>query len=110
MTSLDDEVSTIRNRWPDVKIDVNERDDKVMILSRIVVPDRGQGTGTEIMEHLIAYADRSGVTIGLTPSTDFGGTKSRLERFYRGFGFRPNKGSNRDLRIRESWVREPTAE
>jgi len=58
-------------------------------LSKIVVPKdkRGQGTGGKVMGALHRYADAHGKTVTLTPSTDFGGTKSGLKRFYKKHGY-----------------------
>jgi hypothetical protein len=81
----------------------------VIILSRMVVPKnrRLEGLGTEAMNAITEYADASGQAIGLSPSTDFGATsKARLSRFYKGFGFVPNKGRNKDFTISESMIRK----
>lgn len=84
---------------------------KVVTLSRIVLPasERNSGTGTEIMQRITDWADQNGKTVALTPSSDFGGTKSRLNDFYKRFGFIENKGSNRDFEISETMYREPKA-
>lgn len=76
-------------------------------LKRIVVPDdkRGMGVGTNVMNDLIKYAVKNNKDIFTTPSSAFGGTKSRLVKFYKSFGFKNNKGSKRDFRSRESMVR-----
>lgn len=77
-------------------------------LARVVVPDRGQGTGSRLMQQLTDQADQLGVTLTLTPSTDFGGSSvARLQRFYRRFGFQPNKGRNRDYETRATMIRPP---
>lgn len=76
-------------------------------LKRIVVPEelRGQGIGTQVLEDLIQYAESVGKPLFTTPSSSFGGNKHRLTKFYRSFGFKPNSGSNRDFRSRESMVK-----
>ena len=76
-------------------------------LKRIVVPEelRGQGIGTQVLEDLIQYAQSVGKSIFTTPSSSFGGNESRLTKFYKSFGFKPNSGSNRDFRSRESMVK-----
>jgi GNAT superfamily N-acetyltransferase len=78
-----------------------------LTLSKLVVPEgmREQGVGTSVMEEICAYADSLGVAIGLSPDTTYGGAIGRLEDFYRGFGFVPNKGRNKDYGFMESWVR-----
>ena len=76
-------------------------------LRRIVVPQdqRGQGIGSKVMQDLIKYAQSNKKDLFTTPSSDFGGSKSRLIQFYKSFGFKDNKGSNRDFRSKESMVR-----
>lgn len=78
-------------------------------LNRIVVPQeaRNSGAGTKAMNDLVRYADASGQTIALTPSSDFGGNKNRLVDFYKRFGFVENKGRNKDFEISESMYRLP---
>lgn len=81
----------------------------VVELSKIIVPEeqRGQGTGSQVMQRIIDWADQNGKTVALTPSKDFGGTVSRLKSFYKNFGFVENKGRNKDFEISESMYREP---
>jgi GNAT superfamily N-acetyltransferase len=78
-------------------------------LSKIVVPkeSRNEGTGTKAMKTIIAFADMHGKTVTLTPSTDFGGTKGKLVKFYKRLGFVENKGRNKDFEISEAMYREP---
>ena len=73
-------------------------------LTRIVVPKekRSEGIGTKVMNDIISYAKKTKKDIFLTPSSDFGGSKGRLIQFYKSFGFKDNKGGNRDFRSRES--------
>lgn len=95
-------------QYPGLKLDLLGSGDRVT-LSRIVLPKegRGQGAGTAVMQRIAAWADQNGKTIGLTPSGDFGGSKSRLPGFYKRFGFVENKGKNRDFEISEAMYREP---
>lgn len=93
-----------------VDTDMYEKNGKI-VLSRIVVPKdaRGQGVGSSAMQQIVQYADKTGQQVGLSPSTDFGGSsKSRLEGFYRKFGFVPNKGRNKDFTSSESMIRNPS--
>lgn len=78
-------------------------------LSKVVVPKemRGQGVGSAFMRDLVGMADEQGKTVTLTPSSDFGGNKARLEQFYKQFGFVPNKGKFKDYEISESMYRLP---
>ncbi|HFF5302998.1 TPA: GNAT family N-acetyltransferase [Acinetobacter baumannii] len=81
----------------------------VLSLHKIVVPEamRNQGNGTKAMQDVISYADSQNKTIALTPSSDFGGNKSRLTSFYKKLGFVENKGRNKDYEISESMYRSP---
>lgn len=81
----------------------------VLSLHKIVVPKamRNQGNGTKAMQDIIRYADSQNKTIALTPSSDFGGNKSRLTSFYKKLGFVENKGRNKDYEISESMYRSP---
>lgn len=81
----------------------------VLSLHKIVVPEamRNQGNGTKAMQDIISYADSQNKTIALTPSSDFGGNKSRLTSFYKKLGFVENKGRNKDYEISESMYRSP---
>lgn len=80
------------------------------ILSKIIIDksERSQGKGSLIMSELCKLADEKGKTIFLTPSKDFGASSiSRLESFYRRFGFKLNNGRFKDYRARETMVRQP---
>lgn len=81
----------------------------ILSLHKIVVPEamRNQGNGTKAMQDIISYADSQNKTIALTPSSDFGGNKSRLTSFYKKLGFVENKGRNKDYEISESMYRSP---
>lgn len=92
---------------PGLKLDIHRASSGHVVLSRIVVPKRSQGTGGKIMQELIDRADANGDTLALTPSGDFGGSAARLRRFYQRFGFVPNKGRNRDYAISEDMLRPP---
>lgn len=93
--------------FPGLKLDLLGTGDRIT-LSRITLPKegRGQGAGTAVMQRVAEWADQNGKTIGLTPSGDFGGSKSRLPGFYKRFGFVENKGKNRDFEVSESMYRK----
>ena len=99
-------VTRLQEASPGLKLDLLGSGDR-LTLSRIELPKEGrqQGTGTKIMADITAWADANGKTIGLTPSGDFGGNKSRLVKFYKRFGFIENKGKNRDFEISEAMYR-----
>lgn len=80
-----------------------------LTVSKIVVPPqmRGQGVGSSVMKEITDYADANGVTLALDPSTDFGGSKAGLDRFYSRHGFESNLGRKRDFEITEAMRRYP---
>jgi GNAT superfamily N-acetyltransferase len=87
-----------------------ERDDIVSLTSIKVDPEnRGKGVAKAAMEDLIAQADAEGKTLALTPDPigKGGMSKAELTKWYKGFGFVPNKGRNKDFRTRETMLREP---
>jgi GNAT superfamily N-acetyltransferase len=80
-----------------------------LVISKIAVPkdQRGQGAGSAVMQELTEFADRNGMTLALNASTDFGGNKAGLERFYGRHGFESNLGRKRDFEITEAMRRYP---
>lgn len=79
----------------------------------IIVPKqyRMRGVGSNIMEKISKVADKHKryVTLDVAAKDTFTGTTSasRLIKFYRRFGFRPNVGRNADFRFNEYMVRKP---
>ena len=77
-------------------------------LNKIVAKELGKGYGSRFMEELTRMADKNGWTLALTPDTSFGGSSvGRLKKFYKRFGFVPNKGRSTDFNTRESMIRKP---
>jgi len=78
-------------------------------LTKLIVPDRNQGTGTAIMRSLCEFADRQRVEVRLTPASkgDYAATTSRkrLIRFYKRFGFIGEKVRPSDFRPVPAMVR-----
>ena len=104
----------IRDRYSinedDVEVSMYGDAEKGYTLSKIVVPKelRGTGIGSKKMRELVDKADNEGAIIALTPDTTFGASsKGRLIKFYKGFGFVPNVGRNKDFRYRETMIRYP---
>jgi len=103
----------LRLRHPSVTIYLSgrkiDKDMRLLTLSMIRVPkdERGHGTGTEIMKHILAYADVAQAFVALSPDGTFGTSAKRLRSWYKSLGFVDNKGRSRELRISESMYREP---
>lgn len=108
-TDLDRFRERVAEKYPDVKLDVHESSSGHIVVSRIVVPKskRDKGTGTAIMDDLTELADEYGKPMALSPSTDFGGNKEGLKRFYKRHGFVANSGPNKDYTTQEAMVRMP---
>lgn len=99
----------LENRYPELAIDLMDRGNGTVSISRIVVsPDkRDTGIGSQVMRELADYADANGLTVALTPDASFGGSKSRLVDFYKRFDFMANKGRHRDFTTKETMLRPP---
>ena len=99
---------TLREHHPAVLLRACE-DVRSITLEKLIVPAgvRGQGIGSAVMRDLIAYADRFGKQIQLTPSGAFGSSPRRLVVFYARFGFVRNIGAQHDPACRESMYRNP---
>ncbi|MHA1285796.1 MAG: GNAT family N-acetyltransferase [Candidatus Thorarchaeota archaeon] len=81
----------------------------VIELSGFIVPKsmRNRGVGSQVMEEVTSFADQNSLKIVLSPSSDLGGSKSRLVKFYKRYGFVENKGRNKNYRIMETMYRNP---
>ena len=84
-------------------------DNRHLSVDLISVPKdrRGQGGATAAMKETLDWADQNGVTVTLSPTSEFGASKKRLEKWYAGMGFVPNKGRNKDFRFTDSMLRTP---
>lgn len=104
----DENLTAIRADYPGVELDVHENADAITLnLVRVPAAQRGKGTATAIMKRLLAYADSKLIPIVLTPSSDFGSSKLKLEKWYKSLGFVPNAGRHKDFRFRETMIRLP---
>ena len=76
-------------------------------ISKISTPEnmRGQGLASSELDRILKEADEAGVSVALTPSSDFGSSKKRLTNWYKRNGFVPNKGRNKDFSTRETMIR-----
>jgi GNAT superfamily N-acetyltransferase len=72
---------------------------------------QGAGVGSIVMDKLKNYADTNSKRILLTASSkdkDLGTTSlSRLDKFYKGHGFTPNKGRSKDFSISATHIYNP---
>ncbi|WP_039630048.1 GNAT family N-acetyltransferase [Streptomyces sp. 769] len=100
---------SLEREFPGLVLDVHRSIFGQVVISGIRVPkgERRKGIGTAVMRRLTDAADVNGDRMAATPTTDWGSSKAGLERFYKRFDFRSNKGRKRDLTISESIVREP---
>jgi 8-oxo-dGTP pyrophosphatase MutT (NUDIX family)/GNAT superfamily N-acetyltransferase len=105
--------AALKEEFPTVDFYISEGFSNSWNLSHLVVPkaERKKGVGSRFMERLCEMADKAGVMISLTPAMKddgFGTTsRTRLIQFYKRFGFRENKGRNKDFRFRDSMLRRP---
>jgi hypothetical protein len=82
-------------------------------ISSIIVnkDDQKAGTGTAVMQELIAYADQNDKIVVLDPALkdkNHGtSSQSRLRKFYKRFGFIENKGRNKNYEFRNIMIRYP---
>ena len=93
----------------EVEVSLHGDAKKGYVLSKIEVSgdERNAGQGTKAMQDIVDRMDAEGAIIALTPDDAFGGNKNRLIKFYKRFGFVPNKGRNKDFRFRETMIRYP---
>jgi GNAT superfamily N-acetyltransferase len=95
--------------WMVVKADGDQYEFPIVSIESVVIAqdERDAGKGTALMGELAGWANRNNLILSLHPSSDFGGAVTRLRRFYRRFGFVPNKGRNKDFRTRDAMIRLP---
>lgn len=90
-------------KYPNINLELYYRtDSKILNLAKIIVPkqDQNQGIGTKVLTDIARLADNLGYTVILTPDTRFGASSvSRLQKFYKGFGFVINTGKNKDYTL-----------
>lgn len=65
------------------------------------------GIGTKVMKELCEWADKHNIVLSLTPDNYQGTSVVFLRKWYRTFGFKPNKGRNKDFRTQQAFVRKP---
>lgn len=105
-------LSAVLEKWASrgVKLEAYETPNGAINVAKIIVPaaERNKGIGTEAMRDIASYADETGKTVTLSPSTSFGASSiTRLKDFYKRLGYVENKGRARDLTLSESMYRLP---
>jgi GNAT superfamily N-acetyltransferase len=98
----------LEKRTPGMKFHATPSQTGDIRLHSIEVPKekQGQGIGSRALKGLTTFADKQNKRVTLTPQADKG-KKGKLEKFYQRFGFRPNKGRNKDFSVSDTRIREP---
>lgn len=97
----------IRNKYDVEHFDLFDLKDRGAIELKLIElkkEDRGNGTGSLIMEELIDYADQNELLIVLSPHEI---KRAKLTKWYRSLGFLPNKNRNKDFRFMNTMIRYP---
>lgn len=99
--------SYLRTKYPELEFVWISGNSEKIFISQIKIKKefRNQGVGSKIMKDLIEYADRTKSSLYLTPDDSLGSSLARLVKFYKRFGFVPNKGKNKDWSTQETMLR-----
>ncbi len=95
------------------ELDLDRRGNIELVNIEVSRDSRQQGAGTAALNALTDYADRSGALIWLSVADRDSKTgttsRNRLVKFYRQFGFIPNKGNNKrfELSMYAGMYRDP---
>lgn len=68
---------------------------------------RNKGYARVAMQEIINNADTNDITLALTPSSDFGASKTKLIDFYKSLGFVRNTGRNKNYETKHEMIRYP---
>ncbi len=105
------ELADLEKKYEDkgVRIETSLGRYESVYLAAIVVPKerREEGIGSAYMEELTELADKYNIIVLTSPEESFGGTLSRLNKFYKRFGFVFNKGRKKDFRFMYKMYRLP---
>lgn len=108
---IQDELDTIINKYEALGMScwIYLRNNGSIHVASIKVKDkteRRKGLGTALMNEITALCDKYKLLCTLTPeNTETPMTV--LMKFYKGFGFVPNSGKNKDFRFVSSMIRYP---
>lgn len=100
--------SAWQRKYPGMKAHLTQHHSNTLKVHSLEVPKelRRRGIGSRFMKGVGNYADKQKQRTVLSPSADKG-YKKKLDTFYRSFGFKPNKGRNKDYSISDTMIREP---
>mgnify|MGYP000381964493 CR=1 FL=1 len=104
INSLQDAMIT---KYPGLKLILSyNRMGNYLQIDQIIVPTdlRNTGIGTNVIKNILKYADENLMKVSLTPSSDYGGNKNRLNKFYQSLGFVKNSGKNKDFETRDTLI------
>jgi putative transposase len=85
-------LNVLKARHPDVDLDASLYPSGLVISSISVEPDaRGQGKANAALADLLGWANRRGITVGVTPrALETGVDTQRLSNWFESYGFAPN--------------------
>lgn len=106
------ELESIENKYTQEGCDlilIYKSSTSSIFLSKIFIKKEGRnkGLGSKAIKDIIQLADKYQLIVALTPSDGWGSNLNRLRKFYKNFGFKDNKGRNKDFRITGSLIRIP---
>ena len=108
LTEITKELTSIKEKYKEYfsTLNIYEFKDKLSI-DLIVVKEKSSGHGSALMKDLCLYADKTKKMIILTPSDEFGSSKSDLIKFYKKFNFVENNGDDKIFGVFEEMYRLP---
>jgi GNAT superfamily N-acetyltransferase len=108
-----DALRTIERKWENrpghkgLNVYASQKDSHIKLHDLFVPPHlRGKKVGSRIMKGLTKYADRQNASMSLKQAPEKG-YKRKLGDFYKRFGFKSNKGRNKDFTTRDTHIRQP---
>jgi hypothetical protein len=98
----------LERRTPGMKFHVYPSQTGDIKLHSLEVPKekRNQGIGSHALKNLTTFADKQNKRVTLTPEAEKG-KKAKLDKFYKRFGFKPNKGRSKDFSVSDTMIRNP---
>ncbi len=100
-------LNVLKARHPDVELDLSLYPNSLAISSITVEPDeRGQGKADAALSDLLGWANRRGITVGVTPrALGTGVDTQRLTKWLESYGFAPN--ADRRVLVGSAMTRAP---